>query len=325
MRKEAILDETRLISSIYESVFTTRLDGFKEHGLAMLKDLIPFDSGVWASGVQRTKTLFSVTLYNYPHAAIADYAMNWQDQDFVRAAAVADPGTPYRNEDVMPLADYHRTAIYRAYSSPAGIEHALGTADADPVTTLGEMIFLFRTDKDRPFTDKERDLKARVMPSLVQAWRHRQLLQAYARRPERPECGAQDQGCAMVDHSGHIHATDAGFARLMADGFPQWRGPNLPPSLVAIIASASAEGRHADLHIRAVRSDSRVLLVVARSPLARLTPAELRVARAFAAGDSRGRIAERFSVSASTVRNQLASAYAKLGVATKIELVRLLD
>ena len=57
----------------------------------------------------------------------------------------------------------------------------------------------------------------------------------------------------------------------------------------------------------------------------RLSPRELEIARAYAAGDNYHRIAERLFIAPSTVRTHLATIYRKLEVSSKLELHRLLE
>ena len=57
----------------------------------------------------------------------------------------------------------------------------------------------------------------------------------------------------------------------------------------------------------------------------RLSPRELEIARAYAAGDNYHRIAERLFIAPSTVRTHLATIYRKLEVSSKLELHRLLQ
>jgi DNA-binding CsgD family transcriptional regulator len=52
-----------------------------------------------------------------------------------------------------------------------------------------------------------------------------------------------------------------------------------------------------------------------------LTPAEHRTAELFAEGKTSVHIARTLNLSTATVRNQIASAYQKLGVHTKVELL----
>ena len=72
--------------------------------------------------------------------------------------------------------------------------------------------------------------------------------------------------------------------------------------------------------------DGTMLIAIRRlGGLDRLSPRELAVAREYAAGRTYKEIAHALGVAPATVRNQLRSAYVKLGVATKIALAKCLD
>ncbi len=315
-----------LIARIYAGVFEHPLATFKEATLASVNSLIPFDSGIWASGVHATSTIFSVAVYNYPLEQVVAYSFNWQEHDFVRAAAVAAPGRTLRNEDVMPLEDYHQSRIYLEYSSPSGIEHSLGTALADPVTTLGELIYLFRADLDRPFTDAERDLKQRIAPHLEAAWRQKQVLQSYSGESQGPDSLAKiPSGHAVVDPSGHLHAADSHFSDTLAKIFPDWTGPLLPDALMPLRLANNDTLVTGGQRFVVRRGADRLLIHIENTvPLALLSNREQRVASLFADGLTQSEIAGKIGVSVSTVRNQIASTYRKLNVHTKVDLVRAL-
>ena len=77
-----------------------------------------------------------------------------------------------------------------------------------------------------------------------------------------------------------------------------------------------------------LRNIEHGMILIGVRPLSRidrLTSRELAVSREFASGKTYKEIAADLGVSPSTIRNQLQSAYAKLGVTTKIELAKQLS
>lgn len=307
----------RAITRIYEGVLTLPYPEFKELTLRQLREALPFDSGVWASGAHSTNTIHSVALVDQAPEMLMNYALNWQTHDFVRAAAVAEPGVAFRNEDVMALDDYHRTAIYKEFSSPAGIEHALGVVHADPAADLGEMLFLFRADPTAAYSDAERDQMQLLMPHLATAWRQRQALAAHETSAVLP-----GRNHAVIDDEGRLQAADSGFSRLLRGAFPDWTGPLLPAEVRAILQPGRSDLAVGGLDFHLMRSPGRSMLSADQRDDQGLTPAEMRVARLFADGASHGEVAAKLGVRPATVRNQLTSIYRKLDIHSKAELAR---
>lgn len=307
-----------LIAGIYAGVLELPYADFKERTLAGLAAAIPFTSGVWASGAYSSNTMHSVALLNHGPEMLMDYVMHWQENDFVRAAVVGSPGKAHRNEDVMPLAEYHQTPIYLQFSKPAGLEHALGIVHADLASDLGELLFLFRDDPAQAFTDEEVRRLDLLLPHLTTAWRQRQALHRY-------ETGSpaefQTSGLAVIDDQGLLWTVEPRFSELLREAFPRWKGPRLPADAVRALRTETARAGNLEFHV--TRGEGRHLISVRRLGDDGLTAAEIKVARLFAGGRSNREVAAGLGVSPATVRNQLASIYRKLDIHSKAELARL--
>ena len=81
--------------------------------------------------------------------------------------------------------------------------------------------------------------------------------------------------------------------------------------------AAPAYARHATAAARASAAE-------ARSPLAGLTPAALRVARLVAAGRTNRQIADELFISPHTVDSHLRTIYQRLGINSRVELTRIM-
>lgn len=315
------------VADVYRGVVTLPFEVFKEESLRRLQLVLPFDSGVWGSGVHSTNELFTVSSVGQSSDMLMTYAAKWQPRDFVRSAAVANPGRALRNEDVMPLERYHATDVYLEFSKPAGIEHALGIVERDEVTDVGDMIFLFRADPRRAFTADDVALLEHLSPHLVAAWRHCQIAHHYR---------VAASGAAASFHVREVYAvaSDQGVIQAAGEDFriailavaPAWRGPKLPPALDPLLSGARAAIVLGDYEFTVqAANERRLFAVAARAGTLGLTPAEGRVARLYGGGMTQRDIAARAGVSASTVRNQLSSVYLKLDVHSKIGLARVLN
>lgn len=316
------------VSEIYRGVLREPLPGFKETTLRRAGALIPFASAVWGSGVHSSNEMLSLSAVDRPIDWLLTYAAHWQGQDFLRAAAVARPGAALRNEDVMPPpADFRQTAIYREFSSPGGVEHGMMIVEHNAITDLAEIICLFRSDPAAPFRDDEKALLEHLAPHMVAAWRQAQLAHHYRAAVSGAGIGLSGQeSYAVLDDNGLVHAAGEDFCLALRDVSPTWRGPRFPPVLDDLVRGGRSALVVGDYEFTARRAnDRRLFAVTKRVGAFGLTPAETRVARLYVEGLAQRDIALRQGVSPATVRNQLASVYQKLGVHSKLDLLRALN
>ncbi len=314
------------VAEIYRGVLRAPIEAFKETTLCGIRALVPFSSAVWGSGVYSSNEMLSVSAVDQRPEWLLTYAARWQAEDFVRVAAVARPGVAVRNMDVMPMAEHHRTAIYREFSGPAGIEHALMIVEHNPVTDLAEIICLFRSDPDAPFTDEEKVLLEHLAPHLVASWRQSQLAHHYRAVASAGVGLGGHANYAVTDATGLVHAAGEDFCLALLEVSPGWRGPKFPLALQDLVGGSRSSLRIGDYEFTVRRVNDRRLFAVSKQVGAfGLTPAETRVARLYAEGLSHRDVALRQGVRPATVRNQLASVYQKLEVRSRLELVRALN
>ena len=322
-RAEAVLVE------LYGGVFGQPFEAFRTAALSLLRRAIPFDAGVWGSGIHSTNHLHTVSLLDFPVSETIVYAERWQAHDIARAAMVAQPGRAMRNEDVMAPDAYRQTALYREYSRPAGIEHALGIVERDALTDLGELITLFRSDIDQPFSEDDRATLEALSPHLMTAWRQAQIAHHYRAWPAAATRLLRARELRPGRRPGPAARRRAQFHRALTEVAPGGAAPSSPCAapLLAESNGSLALGRW-DFTARPLtarpQGGMRLLAAASGAGALGLTPAETRVARLYAAGLTQGEIARRAGVSPSTVRNQLASVYLKLGVHSKVGLIQAL-
>jgi DNA-binding CsgD family transcriptional regulator len=108
----------------------------------------------------------------------------------------------------------------------------------------------------------------------------------------------------------------------------------LPPSLASVLDAGTADAvddidyRGAAVVLSCLRRlpDHRLVVHVrARASIDGLSRRELMVAREFASGKNYRQIAKQFGTSPTTVRSQLQMVYTKLGVRTKVHLIKALE
>lgn len=312
------------ILDVHDSVPLAPFATYRETCLERVRALIPFDAAIWGSGAEEPQMIFGIAACDFPPERLMEYALRWQPHDLLRSAVSRQPGECLRNEDIQSLDAHYASEIYREFCGPAGIEHALGVTQIDHVTNVGELIFLFRSDRRAVFRDDERDGLELLMPHLVSAWRHR-LLWHVARQTSGAGGGtkALPAGHAVIDALGQVHASDAPFGLRIRGLFPSWIGPRLPDALVRAVQQTPQRIHVGGQGFQLLRGEDRHILTFAAEPeTPLLSPAERRVALLFVQGLTAPKAAAELGLSRATVRNHLTSIYVKLGVHSKVELAR---
>lgn len=93
------------------------------------------------------------------------------EQDFFRAALIAQPGIAINVADLTTRSRFVKTEFYRKVAKRYRIEWALGTLLVEPLSSLYEFLTLWRHDPKKPFSEIERQAKELLMPHLAEAHR----------------------------------------------------------------------------------------------------------------------------------------------------------
>lgn len=317
-----------VLADLYRIAVEVPLESFKLDALRSAKRLMPFDSAVWGSGVLSSNTMLSLAPLDQPSEMLLEYAARWQDSDYCRLAAVEQPGRAFSNSVVQPIELYRKSAIYREFSRTWQIEDALTIVHPDRELDLAEIVCLFRSDRDAMFDEREAGLLEEITPHLANAWRLAQIAHYYRMSPSTGATMAPSAGrYAVATSEGLLRAAGATFMVRLREAAPDWAGPALPAALSPLLTDQSTAITVGGVPFRARQADNAILLTTTDDERAwHLTPAERRAADLYIAGATKKDIAKRLGISPSTVRNQLASVYAKLECRTKIELLkRLVD
>lgn len=290
---------------------------FGTAALERLAQAIDADSGVWASGALTAAgpDFHTVSLWRQPPELLADYEpLKPHDPLFQRVAA--QPGRAFSARAVdAPIA-------FAPFFARYGLAQALSAVVVHPMSGLLNGLSLWRSDPQRPFTADDEAMLEAALPHLV-AHAEDRLMRAVAGRAFAPTLA---RGCA--DPRGRLHAATPRFLALLVTQWPDWRGPDLPPEVVAAF-TAALTGRprteatlfgavalritHAAPY---VRLDAR-----ARQPWDALRPRERAIAALAADGQSHKEIAHALGVAPATVRNHLAHVYGTLGVHNRAQLL----
>ena len=312
----------QVIRNLYVGASRVPVKNFQNFALDTLSGLIRFDSAVWATGVHEPHELHTVHLFNQAEALLNIYESGLVEQDFVRAGAIERLGETVLLTDLCSREAFEAMPVYTNLCKPLGIEQSMATCVLDPVTGLYEYIALWRNKRDHAFKERDRSMMQVMMIHLVTAWQQARITHL------RSAHHVQHEGLALSDRLGYLHASEPHFESLLRTAWPQWRGPALPAAIVDALADndSGQDGKPIILNIEKLNIDIRPegrlfrIALVQRHRAGGLTDAEHRVCALYASGHEHRDIAAQLGISRFTVRNQIASAYRKLGVSNKAEL-----
>ncbi|MCA0374304.1 MAG: LuxR C-terminal-related transcriptional regulator [Gemmatimonadetes bacterium] len=290
---------------------------FGTAALERLAGAIDADSGVWASGALTAAgpDFHTVSLWRQPPALLADYEpLKPHDPLFQRVAA--HPGRAFSASAVdAPI-------VFATYCARYGLAQALSAVVVHPLSGLLNGLSLWRASPTHAFTADDEAMLEAALPHLV-AHAEDRLLRAVSGRTFARTVA---RGCA--DLRGRLHAATPRFLALLATEWPDWRGPDLPPAVVAAFTAALSGRPRAEATLFGavalrithaapyVRLDAR-----ARQPWDALRPRERTIATLAADGQSHKEIAQTLGVAPATVRNHLARVYDTLGVHNRAQLL----
>ncbi|WP_157268831.1 helix-turn-helix transcriptional regulator [Azohydromonas aeria] len=309
----------RALVEIHQLAQEADADEFPAEVLHRLGGWIGFDGAVLGLGDagQEPSARLDITeahVHARDPAILSDYRALSAD-DPVTAAFVAGLAQPLA-VDCRSLYRARRLEALESFARVHGLRHLMLFGDAPARDGAGRWLVLYRSD-DVPFTatDAER-LHAAWLHVACAIGQHRAALL------DRYDPHGARRASALVDGQGRLHAADRRFIELLCREWPGCGAGRLPEPLQACLAGAQPyRGRLLEIRIQP-RGRFRVCTATPVRSVAALTPGENAVARRFAAGMSHKEVARELGVSPHTVRAQLATLYAKLGVHDKAALAQ---
>lgn len=305
----------RLLLDLHRTGQEAPLSQFQPAALELIQEMIPFDSAWWGNASAEPLEIHRLHLHNCDDSILETYTP-YMDQDFFRAALMANPGVSINMSDLTTRTHFVRTELYQKVGKRYKIEWSLGTLLVEPVSSLNEFLTLWRHDAKRPFTEAERQIKELLMPHLADAHRAARLRAVLDSPRERRECWA------VADERGYLREISPGFVHCLRDHWPDWQGSQLPESLLDPVRNAQS-ARLGHLHLEATKHGSfRYLKLSGARAMDALSSRECDIATRFAGGETYAQIAKALGIAPATVRNHIAHCYRKLAVNSKVELAR---
>lgn len=313
-----------LLLNLYRQAQHTTPARFQERALDTTREVLAFDSALWATGVMGAEgaIVHTICVDRQP----PEMMENWErikQHDAISFEAFSRLGQTVNAALQDP---YWQTRVHpdvMAHTKRYGMEHVLATIIADPVLRLFSAVSFYRANPGQAFTESDRLFKQNLMPHLTETWNANRFnfMHSPSKNDRHP-----DHARALCDKTGRLHNASQNFDELLLAEWPDWQGPQLPLVLEHTLAG---EGRHryVDHSIVATTTllnDMFLLRLRKKSTLDLLSPRELEVARCFGRGMEYRKIAEELNIAPVTVRNHLQAIYATLGVNNKVGMARII-
>lgn len=294
---------------------TLDIADFPRAVMESLKPLIPHQSAFWGGG--RSSANAAILHYVYLIDINADSLAAWhnckeQVDDVVRML-MDNQGTAIIFSKQVLEGHPFWTHLYH----PFGINDVLSIYTFDEKLGIYHVTSLYRSD-GKCFTESERGIFQALVPHMLNALRTCNI--AHIKRlNESPLISLAAK--AIVDTEGVIHFAEDRLIAALRSEWTDWQGPWLPAKIWDSLAQSKETPQQyiGERTVLSLEGDETLRLLCARPKLAidELSKRELEVAKLFASGLNNKEIAQHLEIAPSTIRNQLNSVYAKLGLKDK--------
>jgi len=310
-----------LLLQLYRLSQEQPIDEFQDAALHLLRESLPFDSAMWGTATDTPQgiDIHHIHLQDQSSEMLAEY------EALKRLDTAAQAVVQHRRHVMGFNAQdwFHRPhqAPLREHGKRHEQANFFIASDVDPATQFVHWFTLFRAREKARCTHQECGLLTMLAPHLMQAL----TLNRIAHLDRLEASGTGNRGSAVSDLRGVIYHADTTFRRLLQAEWPHWSGGQTDRLPVALLETF-LQGRHrrtgrAAVVTRRVEDNLLFLHARPRCPVDDLTPRERAVAELAVRGSTYKEIAQVLERSPATVRNQIRSIYAKLGVSHVAGLV----
>ena len=332
----------RLIRVIGDAYGFADLDEFRHGILTLLREVVPADYAAYNEVDDDPERFWGISEPELDADAPRRWARLAHEHPVLAYMRRTRDGRPYRISDFLDRSAFHRTALYREFYAPLGVETQVAfTLPSRPPVVVG--IALSRGPDD--FTDAECRLLATARPHLIQAYRSVELSTARAATIASLEAGLDAATIPVIvtDRRGRVAFATATARSMLEDRFGRPADTErLPPALTAALMRRRDARVHATEPLMLGGGDDTLAIRVLPGPDGDgtellllepgsggmsvaalrglgLTEREAEALRWIALGRSGPAAAKLMGVSPRTVDKHLQHVYAKLGVASGSE------
>lgn len=316
-----------LLLDIYDSAQHCTSPDFHQYALNKFKNILQFDSAVIVdfSAIQQQKFIIqSIHLHDAPvekmldrPKAIGTESLNrngaLSSRDFVLKKALAERGNCVIADLTEGVSDPEILDYCRKYET----SHSLTFVAAQTTIHTTPTIALWRAVKGNAYAEKDARVANMLLPHILQARRINTRLHV------SPSSALDGSATALATHDGCLHFVEPEVIRLIQLEWKEWTPPLLPRPLIDSLKQNNKKMfAGVAICIKAALQGNMICMTITekRNQQMPLSTAEYRAARLAAEGLTYKEIARQLDISPATIRNQLHSAYQKLGVSNKTAL-----
>ena len=324
----------QFIGDLYLATSKIELAEYRDWALSQLQNLIDFDGAIWSNGHQQTVRFHNHTLVNVPES-LTQCLLDHLSINPLAEKLFDNLGTPIDMRDLMTDEDFYRSEIYLTCFKPHGIERILSSVHLDERTGLFTLLTLYRFERNKPFSNQDKQSQKQALYHLLTAAKHALFLQLEHSNDSQVK-EHKNSHKAICDNQGYFHQVQTSFIDLLEsyyfknknvrnkdfkDNAPKNRLLKLPFALDTTKQAYEVDGLQIEL---IAFNDLIIVEIWPQGPLDSLSMREQEIVQTLAKGLTFKEAARELGLSPSTVSNHLYRIYQKLNIGSKSELFKLL-
>lgn len=319
----------QFIATLYLATSKIELAEYRDWALSQLQNLIDFDGALWSNGHQQTVKFHNHTLVNVPES-LTQSLLEYLSINPITNVLFDNMGSPIDMRDLIADDDFYRSEIYLKCFKPHGIERILSSIHLDERTGLFTLLTLYRFERDKPFSEQDKQLQKQALYHLLTAAKHALFLQL----EQSNDCQSKAYSTtthlnshkAICDSQGYFHQVQTSFIDLLERYYDNKLESStsllkLPFALDLMKKNYEVDGLQVELK---PFKDLFIVEIWPQGPLDSLSLREREIVQTLANGLTFKEAARELDLSPSTVSNHLYRIYQKLNIGSKSELFKLL-
>ncbi len=308
-----ILSPDQFISLLYRNAASVPLEDFSHWALDLLQQVISFDGAIWGTGHVSSQQFHTQTTVDVS-SEIFQKLKQHLNINPIYTSFMENTGQAIDMADVFQDEYFYQSQLYKECFQPFGIERILSSIHTDDRSGIFTLLTLYRYERDRAFSQQEKEVQNRLLYHLLSASSYRQLLALN----EKPSASTNEVISALCDKEGAYHAVESKFLDLVEEFSTKTTKQRFPREL----DNSSTEFFIEELHFTQEKlGDLFRLSIRIKNQIDDLTAREQQVVQGICQGSTFKQIAKNLDLSPSTVSNHLYRIYDKLNINSRSELV----